>query len=87
MPMEIKSEKLQMINNTLHKNGKLKFCMVHYNALNKIKQTKKSPNGLFFNGGNDASMFELFVNRFIKHLLTPSAYRICDLIEKLSLIV
>ena len=27
--------------------------VVHFNAPNKIKQTKKSPNGLFFNGGND----------------------------------
>ena len=63
-----------------------KACLKHL-SFNHAKINKKSPNGLFFNGGADAYRFELLVNRFTKHLLTPNAYRTCSLIEKLRLVM
>ena len=44
--------------------------------------------GLFFvNGWVDYARFELFVTKFIKHLLTPNTDKICSLIEKLAFLV
>ncbi len=40
----------------------------------------------FFNGGVDVARFELFVNRFIKHLFAPNIAKTCSMIEKLDLL-
>ena len=50
---------------------------------------KKEPTkeALNFNGGADTYRFKLLVVSYMKYLLTPNAYRICSLIEKLGLIV
>ena len=49
--------------------------------------TKKAPEGANFNyGGVDVARFELFVNRFIKHLFAPNIAKICSMIEKLEFV-
>ena len=50
-----------------------------------IQPLKKSPCGLFFNGGVDASRFELFMDSYINHLYTSSTGKICSLILKLQI--
>ena len=50
---------------------------------------KKEPTNkaLNLNGGADASRFELLVVSYMKHLLTPNTYKICNLIEKLCVVM
>jgi hypothetical protein len=52
--------------------------MIKKNSANKVINS---------HGGADAYRFELLVIRYMKNLLTPSAYRICDLIEKLGVVM
>lgn len=49
---------------------------------------KKEPvkKALNLNGGTDTYRFELLAASYMKHLLTPKAYKICNLIEKLNLL-
>ena len=39
-----------------------------------------------FDIGVDYARFELFVNRFIKHLFAPNIAKICSMIKKLGII-
>ena len=50
--------------------------------------TKKEPSqkALNLNGGTDTYRFELLAASYMKHLLTPKAYKICNLIENLNLL-
>ena len=64
----------------------------HQNSTIELAETqagiKKEPTkeALNVNGGVDAYRFELLVVSYIKHLLTPKTYKICNLIEKLNLL-
>ena len=61
--------------------------MCQYTESGSISIKKEPRKALDLNGGADASRFELLVVSYMKHLLTPNAYRICSLIEKLGVIL
>ena len=70
-------------------NYKARLCLAEFSPLYSTTFDKKiSPtSGLYFLLMAGTTRLELFVNRFMKHLLTQNAYKICNLIEKLSLIM